>query len=66
MSVGDLVAAQSVRKKILFAAVSCACYEAGFTNAERSCLETLTEMLQSYSGAWRLTSVWGAPPNGHL
>lgn len=37
----------SARRKVLFATVSSACYEAGFTTAERSCLETLTEMLQS-------------------
>ncbi|GFT26968.1 uncharacterized protein TNCV_4675111 [Trichonephila clavipes] len=46
MSATDL-AASTARRKVLFAAVSIACYEAGFTSAERSCLETLTEMLQS-------------------
>lgn len=37
----------TTRRKVLFATVSSACYEAGFTSAEKSCLETLTEMLQS-------------------
>ncbi|XP_055940400.1 transcription initiation factor TFIID subunit 8-like isoform X1 [Argiope bruennichi] len=51
MSSGDS-AASATRRKVLFAAVSSACYEAGFTTAERTCLETLTEMLQSFM--WEL------------
>ncbi|XP_054711701.1 transcription initiation factor TFIID subunit 8-like [Uloborus diversus] len=47
MSTTDL-AVSTARRKILFAAVSSACYESGFAAAERSTLETLTEMLQSF------------------
>ncbi|KFM80126.1 hypothetical protein X975_03172, partial [Stegodyphus mimosarum] len=42
MSTSDL-AVSTARRKVLFAAVSSACYEAGFTAAEKSALETLTE-----------------------
>lgn len=51
MSSSD-IAAFTARRKVLFAAVSCALYEAGFSSAERSAIETLTEMLQSY--LWEL------------
>lgn len=46
MSSSD-IAVSTARRKVLFAAVSCALYEAGFSAAERSVIETLTEMLQS-------------------
>ena len=36
-----------VRKKVLKAAVGIVCCENGFSTAENSVLETLTEMLQS-------------------